>query len=93
MHRLERERALDCRALRLPAPWQTARTMEPGKAQPRAPENGYFMPTDSTVLDHLTADLFDLDATTVDGNLLAVDADTDNGCGTQPACRYPDTQN
>jgi hypothetical protein len=67
--------------------------MEPGKAQPRAPENGYFMPTDSTVLDHLTADLFDLDATTVDGNLLAVDADTDNGCGTQPACRYPDTQN
>ena len=51
------------------------------------------MPTDSTVLDDLTADLFDLDATTVDGNLLAVDADTDNGCGTQPACRYPDLQN
>jgi hypothetical protein len=48
---------------------------------------------DSTVLDELTADLFDLDARTADSNLLAVDAITDNGCGTLPACRYPDSQN
>jgi hypothetical protein len=47
----------------------------------------------SQVLDELTADLFDLDARAVDGNLLAVDAVTDNGCGTQPACQYPDPQN
>nr|WP_191910012.1 hypothetical protein [Microbispora cellulosiformans] len=47
----------------------------------------------SAVLDATTADLFDLDATDVGGSLLVVDAITDNGCGTQPACRYPDPQN
>jgi hypothetical protein len=51
------------------------------------------MKDSSTVFDELTADLFDLDARTADGDLLAVDAITDNGCATQPACRYPDQQN
>ncbi|WP_322762616.1 hypothetical protein [Frankia sp. Cr2] len=51
------------------------------------------MTHDSKILDDLTVDLFDLDARTVDGNLLAVDAITDNGCGTLPACHYPDPQN
>lgn len=50
------------------------------------------MTTNSEVLDDLTADLFDLDTRTVDGGLLAVDAITDNGCGTLPACSYPDPQ-
>lgn len=50
------------------------------------------MQDNSTVLDTLTAPLFDLDTRTADGDLLAVDATTDNGCGTQPACRYPDPQ-
>lgn len=45
-----------------------------------------------TVLDELTADLFDLDARTVAGDLLVVDSITDNGCGTLPACNYPDPQ-
>jgi hypothetical protein len=48
--------------------------------------------SNSEVLDDLTADLFDLDARTVVGDVLAVDSVTDNGCGTQPACRYPDPQ-
>jgi hypothetical protein len=48
------------------------------------------MQDNGTALDPLTAALFDLDARTADGDLLAVDAITDNGCGTQPACRYPD---
>lgn len=47
------------------------------------------MSTSSETLDDLTADLFDLDARTVADDLLAVDSITDNGCGTQPACRYP----
>ena len=47
------------------------------------------MKTSSEVLDDLTADLFDLDARTVVDDLLAVDAITDNGCGTLPACEYP----
>ena len=51
------------------------------------------MTTSSAALDDLTADLFDLDARTTAGDLLAVDAITDNGCGTLPACRYPDPQN
>ncbi|MEU8269006.1 hypothetical protein AB0B89_17795 [Sphaerisporangium sp. NPDC049002] len=41
-------------------------------------------------LDKLMTDLFDLDAKTHEGALLAVDAMTDNGCGTQPACSYPE---
>jgi hypothetical protein len=48
---------------------------------------------DSQLIDELTTDLFDLDARAVDGNLLAIDAVTDNGCGTQPACQYPAPQN
>jgi len=51
------------------------------------------MTTSSAALDELTADLFDLDARTAVGDILAVDAITDNGCGTQPACRYPYPQN
>ncbi|MEU9885335.1 hypothetical protein [Sphaerisporangium sp. NPDC051011] len=48
------------------------------------------MKNGSKIIDGLTMDLFDLDARAVDGNLLAVDAVTDNGCGTLPACSYPD---
>jgi len=59
----------------------------------RRQRNGVAPMNDGTVLDELTADLFDLDARTADGNVLAVDAITDNGCGTQPSCRYPDPQN
>jgi hypothetical protein len=51
------------------------------------------MTNDSTGFDDLASDLFDLDARTADGDLLVVDAVTDNGCGTLPACRYPDRQN
>jgi hypothetical protein len=47
----------------------------------------------SNEVDDFTAGLFDLDARTVAGDLLAVDSITDNGCGTLPACRYPDPQN
>lgn len=51
------------------------------------------MNTSSEVLDDLTTRLFDLDPRTTADDLLAVDSTTDNGCGTQPACRYPDPQN
>lgn len=51
------------------------------------------MKNGSQVLDELTTDLFDLDARTVEGDLLVVDAITDNGCATLPACLYPDPQN
>ncbi|WP_460309003.1 hypothetical protein [Actinocorallia aurea] len=50
------------------------------------------MQTSTEVLDDLTTDLFDLDARTVASDLLIVDSITDNGCGTLPACRYPDPQ-
>lgn len=60
---------------------------------PSAARNGVdLMQDNGAVLDTLTEDLFDLDARTADGDLLAVDAITDNGCGTQPSCRYPGAQ-
>jgi hypothetical protein len=58
-----------------------------------APRKRSTLMTDAQILDDYTADLFDLDAQTVDGSLLAVDAVTDNGCGTQPNCVYPDPTN
>lgn len=40
-------------------------------------------------LENLTADLFDVGRTEAPVAGITLDRTTDNGCGTQPACNYP----
>jgi hypothetical protein len=47
------------------------------------------MMNDTQVIDDLAAELFDVGLTQRPAEGIALDRTTDNGCGTQPACNYP----
>jgi hypothetical protein len=44
---------------------------------------------DDQLLDDLTSELFDVGLIQGPAEGVTLDRTTDNGCGTQPACNYP----